>query len=121
MKVEKRNGTLQTVSFDKITKRLASLCEMEPSCVEIDPVSIAQKVCAQIYDGVSTSTLDELAAQLCISMVTDNPEYGVLASRIIISNNQKNTSPSFSETISILLIRNRQIWREYSSNFKRGI
>ena len=102
MKVEKRNGTLQTVSFDKITKRLASLCEMEPSCVEIDPVSIAQKVCAQIYDGVSTSTLDELAAQLCISMVTDNPEYGVLASRIIISNNQKNTSPSFSETISIL-------------------
>ena len=102
MKVAKRNGTLESVSFDKITKRLTFLCSMEPELVEIDPVAITQKVCSQIYDGVSTSTLDELAAQLCISMVTENSEYGVLASRIIISNNQKNTSPSFSETVSIL-------------------
>ena len=64
MKVAKRNGTLESVSFDKITKRLTFLCSMEPELVEIDPVAITQKVCAQIYDGVSTSTLDELAAQL---------------------------------------------------------
>ena len=102
MKVAKRNGTFESVSFDKITKRLTYLCSMKPELVEIDPVAITQKVCSQIYDGVSTSTLDELAAQLCISMVTENSEYGVLASRIIISNNQKNTSPSFSETVSIL-------------------
>ena len=102
MQVKKRNGKLQDVSFDKITRRLKVLCSMEPSCDNIDPIGVAQKVCAQIFDGVSTSTLDELAAQLCVSMVTDDPEYGVLASRIIISNNQKNTSPSFSETIDML-------------------
>ena len=102
MRVEKRNGKLQDVSFDKITRRLKVLCSMSPACVNIDPIGIAQKVCAQIYDGVSTSTLDELAAQLCVSMVTEDPEYGTLASRIIISNNQKNTSPSFSETIDML-------------------
>ena len=102
MQVKKRNGTLQDVSFDKITKRLRTLCAMPPPCLSIDPIAIAQKICAQIYDGVDTSTLDELAAQLCVSMVTENPDYGVLASRIIISNNQKNTSPSFSETIDML-------------------
>jgi ribonucleoside-diphosphate reductase alpha chain len=60
---------------------------------------IAQKVCSQIYNNVTTTELDELTAQLCISMETSHLDYGILASRIIISNNHKCTSPSFSETI----------------------
>ena len=84
MQVTKRNGKLQDVSFDKITRRLRVLCAMEPACVYIDPIAISQKVCAQIFNGVSTSTLDELAARLCVELVTEDPEYGVLASRIII-------------------------------------
>ena len=70
--------------------------------LSIDPIIISQKVISRIYDGVKTSDLDELAAQICASLATNDIEYGTLASRIIISNNHKNTSPSFSEVISIL-------------------
>lgn len=98
--VIKRNGNKEEVSFDKVTRRIKKLCyELSD---EINPTLIAQKVCSQIYNNVSTIELDELAAQICISMETTNLDYGVLASRIIISNNHKCTSPSFSETMTIL-------------------
>jgi ribonucleoside-diphosphate reductase alpha chain len=67
----------------------------------------------RIYDGVKTCELDELAAYLCSSMSIDNPDYSTLASRIIISNHQKNTSPSFSETVGILY-DNKDINGEHS-------
>jgi len=98
--VLKRNGSKEEVSFDKVTKRIKKLCYNLSN--EINPIIIAQKVCSQIYNNVTTVELDELAAQICISMSTINMDYGVLASRIIISNNHKVTSPSFSETIYIL-------------------
>ena len=98
--VIKRNGTKEEVSFDKVTRRLKKLCNGLSD--EINPIIIAQKVCSQIYNNVSTIELDELAAQICISMETTHLDYGILASRIIISNNHKCTSPSFSETIYIL-------------------
>ncbi len=95
--VVKRNGSTEEVSFDKVIRRIKNLSEgMDKS---INPVMVAQKVCSQIYNGVSTAELDELAAQICISLETTHLDYGKLAARIIISNNQKNTSPSFSETI----------------------
>ena len=95
--VVKRNGSKEEVSFDKVIRRIKNLSEgMDKS---INPVMVAQKVCSQIYNGVSTAELDELAAQICISLETTHLDYGKLAARIIISNNQKNTSPSFSETI----------------------
>jgi ribonucleoside-diphosphate reductase alpha chain len=98
--VIKRNGTKEEVSFDKVTRRIKKLCYDLSN--NINPIIIAQKVCTQIYNNVTTIELDELAAQICISMSTNNIEYGILASRIIISNNHKVTSPSFSETIYIL-------------------
>lgn len=98
--VIKRNGTKEEVSFDKVTRRIKKLCNGLSE--NINPIIIAQKVCAQIYNNVSTIELDELAAQICISMETTNLDYGILASRIIISNNHKCTSPSFSETIYML-------------------
>jgi len=98
--VIKRNGNKEEVSFDKVTRRLKKLCNGLSD--EINPIIIAQKVCSQIYNNVSTIELDELAAQICISMETTHLDYGILASRIIISNNHKCTSPSFSETIYIL-------------------
>jgi ribonucleoside-diphosphate reductase alpha chain len=95
--VIKRNGAKEEVSFDKVTRRIKKLCyELTP---ELNPILIAQKVCSQIYNNVSTVELDELTAQICISMETTHLDYGVLASRIIISNNHKSTSPSLSETI----------------------
>ena len=98
--VIKRNGLKEEVSFDKVTRRIKKLCIDLSN--EISPILVAQKVCSQIYNNVSTMELDELAAQICISMETTHLDYGVLASRIIVSNNQKCTSPSFSETIYIL-------------------
>jgi hypothetical protein len=98
--VIKRNGSREEVSFDKVTKRIKMLCGGLSD--KISPIMIAQKVCAQIYNNVSTAELDELAAQICIALETTHLDYGVLASRIIISNNHKTTSPSFSETIYIL-------------------
>ncbi len=98
--VVKRNGEREEVSFDKVIRRIRALCDGLSS--EINPMFVAQKVVTQIYDGVKTTELDELAAQICISLETTHLDYGKLASRIIISNNHKNTSPSFSETIYIL-------------------
>ena len=98
MKVVKRNGDCEDVSFDKVLNRLKNLSKD----LNIDVSEIAQKVCTRIYDGVKTTELDELAAHLCSSLSIENPDYSILASRIIISNHHKNTSPSFSETIQIL-------------------
>jgi ribonucleoside-diphosphate reductase alpha chain len=99
MRVLKRDNTYEPISFDKVLRRIRNLCQ---NLKGVSADEIAQKVCARIYDGVKTSELDELAAQLCASLLTTHPDYGFLASRIIISNHHKNTSPSFSETMGLL-------------------
>ena len=104
MKVIKRNGEFEDVSFDKVLMRLKNLSKD----LTINVSELAQKVCARIYDGVKTCELDEMAAYLCSSMSLNNPEYNILASRIIISNHHKNTYPSFSETV-ITLYNNKDI------------
>jgi ribonucleotide reductase alpha subunit len=98
MFVIKRDGRKEEISFDKVIHRIKALSKD----LSVDPISIAQKVCSRIYNGVTTTELDELAAQICVSLITDNLDYGTLASKIVISNNHKNTSPSFSETVYIL-------------------
>lgn len=99
MKVIKRDGRHESVSFDKITTRISKLSN---GLDRVDPVLITQKVVSQIYNEVKTSQIDELAAEISYNMSTLNPQYEKLAARIAISNNHKNTSPSFSETIQIL-------------------
>ena len=89
---------MEDVSFDKVLNRLKNLS----AGLTIDVTEIAQKVCSRIYDGVKTYELDELAAYLCSSLSIEHPDYSILASRIIVSNHHKNTSPSFSETIQTL-------------------
>lgn len=98
MRVLKRDGNYEIVSFDKVLRRIQNLSyDLNINCHEI-----AQKICNRIYDGVKTSELDELTAISCCSLIADNPDYDKLGSRIMISNHQKKTSPSFSETIEIL-------------------
>ena len=93
------------MSFDKIIYRLRKLCNGQrdnlESLTEIDPDIIAQKVVSRIYDGVSSAELDEEAARIAVSM-TENLEYGKLASRIIISNLHKSTIECFSEVMETL-------------------
>lgn len=98
MRVIKRGGECEDVSFDKVLNRIKILSKD----LSVDVYDVSQKVCSRIYDQVKTSELDELAAHICSSMIVDNPDYGTLASRIIVSNHHKNTSPSFSETIVAL-------------------
>lgn len=99
MFVCKRSGEREEVSFDKVLKRIKVLSN---GLDDVNFFEVAQKVCTRIFDGVKTTELDELAAQMCSSMILDHPDYGTLASRIIISNHHKNSSPSFSETIQTL-------------------
>jgi len=110
MRVLKRDLSYEDISFDKVLRRIRTLCD---GLKGVRADEIAQQVCARIYDGVRTSELDELAAQLCASMLTTHPDYGTLAARIIISNHHKNTSPSFSETISMM-------WEATDTNGKRN-
>ena len=95
MRVIKRSGIYEDISFDKILNRIKSLS----SGLNIDATVVAQKVVKEIYDGVKTSELDELSSQISISMYSKNIDYKTLASHIIISNHHKNTLNSFSEKI----------------------
>ena len=108
MLVQKRDGTTQEVSFDKILNRIKLLCSGEEfeEKINIDPVLIAQKVCTEIHDGVKTSKLDELASETAISLYSKNPDYSILASRIVISNHIKSTPSKFSEVVGLLYRNN---------------
>ena len=98
MQVIKRDGSREDVSFDKVLLRIRKCAEG----LDVNPTLIAQKTLSRIHDGVKTSDLDELAAQLSVSLVTTHPDYGTLASNIIISNHHKNTNPSFVASMRIL-------------------
>ncbi|KAK6125742.1 hypothetical protein DH2020_040516 [Rehmannia glutinosa] len=96
--VRNRDGRQETVHFDKITARLKKL-SYGLSSEHCDPVLVSQKVCAGVYKGVTTSQLDELAAETAAAMTANHPDYASLAARIAVSNLHKNTRKSFSETI----------------------
>jgi len=100
MYVTKRNGNKEYVHFDKITSRISKLIYDLDS--QIDPAVITQKTCSSMYSGITTTELDNLACQICMGMISEHPDYGILGSRIAISNHQKNTPENFSEVIRIL-------------------
>lgn len=101
MKVVKRSGKLEDVSFDKITARVKKLC-YGLNQDYISPIEISKKVIQGIYNGVQTSELDNLAAETAASMAAIHPEYALLAARIAVSNLHKNTNKSFTETMEAL-------------------
>ncbi len=101
MKVLKRSGKLEDVSFDKITARIKKLCyELDPNFV--DSIEISRKVIQGLYDGVKTTDLDNLAAETAASLSTNHPDFAKLAARIAISNLHKNTDKSFTKTMEAL-------------------
>ncbi|KAH9691831.1 Ribonucleoside-diphosphate reductase [Citrus sinensis] len=98
MYVIKRDGRKEPVRFDKITARLKKL-SYGLSKEHCDPVLVAQKVCAGVYKGVTTTQLDELTAETAAAMTVNHPDYALLAGRVSVSNLHKITKNSFSETI----------------------
>jgi len=100
MYVLKRDGKREPVMFDKITARVKKMCYGLNKIV--DPVKVAMRVIEGLYDGVTTSELDNLAAETAATMTTAHPDYAKLAARIAVSNLHKNTKKSFSETMDDL-------------------
>ena len=100
MYVVKRDGKKEPVMFDKITARVRKMCYGLNNIV--DPVKVAMRVIEGLYDGVTTSELDNLAAEIAATMTTAHPDYAKLAARIAVSNLHKNTKKLFSETMTDL-------------------
>ena len=100
MYVVKRDGHREPMMFDKITARVRKLCYGLNELV--DPVKVAMRVIEGLYDGVTTSELDNLAAEIAATMTTAHPDYARLAARISVSNLHKNTKKSFSEVMEDL-------------------
>ena len=98
MRVLKRSGDEEAVSFNKVLQRIRKASKG----LTINPDALAQQVLSQIYDGVKTSEIDELTAQLAASLSTNHPDWGTLASNIVISNHHKKTSDRFSQVIQEL-------------------
>ena len=101
MKVKKRDGSLEEMRYDKITKRISVLCH-DLNMEYIDPTYVTLKVTQGIYDGITTTELDVLAAETAASMVTTHPDYAKLAGRLAVSNLHKTTPKKFSQSIKEL-------------------
>lgn len=109
MFVLKRNGMLEEVSYDKVTRRIKYLCmgllsdgSSIGTSLNINYSQVAQKVISMIVNGISTTDLDNYAANHCADMITHTYEYGILGGRIAVSNHQKNTLSCFSDTMRFL-------------------
>ncbi|WP_242092560.1 ribonucleoside-diphosphate reductase subunit alpha [Aestuariivivens sediminicola] len=100
MYVIKRDGRKEQVMFDKITARVRKLCYGLNELV--DPLKVTMRVIEGLYDGVTTSELDNLAAEIAATMTTAHPDYARLAARISVSNLHKNTKKTFSEVMEDL-------------------
>lgn len=100
MYVVKRNGKREIVSFDKILQRIKKTGT--EAGIQINYTTLTMKVIDQLYDGISTSQIDELTSEQCASLSTTHPDYNILAGRIVVSNLQKNTLDSFSKIVEKL-------------------
>ena len=116
MKVITRSGQNEEVRFDLITDKIKKLADSNPlwgKKLEIDPVFIAQNICSLIYDGITTTELDEFSANFAATMFKVNPDYLTLASRIVVNNHHKNTSSSFVECVTNLYVVNLVTYEFY--------
>ena len=100
MRVTKRDGTLKTVEFDKILRRVKILGN--EAGIKINYTALTMKVIDQLFDGISTAKIDELSAEQCASMSSMHHDYNTLAGRIVVSNHHKNTFPSFTKVMTDL-------------------
>jgi len=110
MYVTKRSGEREIVSFDKILQRIKKLGQ--EASIKINYTTLVMKVIDQLYDGISTTKIDELSAEQCASMASIHPDYNILAGRIVVSNHRKNTLDSFSDVMERLY--------EYKDNHRKS-
>ena len=100
MRVIKRSGLIEDVKFDKVTNRISKL--RYDLSENVDASMIAKHVFSSMYDNITTHEIDTLSAEICVGMITSDPDYEILATRIVASNIQKTAPPTFSESMRIL-------------------
>lgn len=106
MKVVKRSGDVVEMLFDKVTKRISKLNQSpEFETLNVQPDKVAQKVFQSMYDGISTSEIDNLTAEVAVAMITEHPDYETLAMRVTVSNLQKNCPKNFSDAMVALHVK----------------
>jgi ribonucleoside-diphosphate reductase alpha subunit len=106
MKVIKRSGDSVEMLFDKVTKRIQKLNQSpEFDVLDVQPDKVAQKVFTSMYDGISTSEIDNLTAEVAVAMITEHPDYETLAMRVTVSNLQKNCPKSFQDCTDFLFTK----------------
>jgi ribonucleoside-diphosphate reductase alpha chain len=98
--VTKRGGKSEPVAFDKILNRIKKIGKERG--LKLNYAALAMKVIDQLYNGISTTKIDELSAEQCAFMATTHPDYNVLAGAIIVSNHHKSTKSSFSKVVKEL-------------------
>ena len=98
MQVIKRDGKKETISFDKITKRISDLCF---GLENVDPLLIAKDSINGIFDGIKTTDLDILSADICATKSHHHPEYNKLGGRILVSNIIKTTFEKYIDVVSL--------------------
>jgi ribonucleoside-diphosphate reductase alpha chain len=101
MYVIKRTGKREEILFDKVLKRIKTQCK-EPHTLDIDPTWITQQVIRTIRSGIKTKEIDEHTCEMAADLLTTHPDYGILATRIAVSNHHKNTHTQFSKTVDTL-------------------
>jgi ribonucleoside-diphosphate reductase subunit M1 len=101
MRITTRSGKKEEIDLNKITERIKKMTDIINSDI-LDPVKVSLKVLSNIKEGIKTSELDEMTAQICINWSLEHPDWGVLGSRLIVDNHKKNISISFTETINLL-------------------
>ena len=100
MRVMKRSGRIEDVKFDKVTNRISKLTHGLSE--NVDASMIAQQVFSSMHDNIKTHEIDTLSAEICIGMITSDPDYEILATRIVASNIQKRVPSTFSEAMQKL-------------------
>lgn len=101
--VMKRNGETEVLSFDKILQRVKYLGTNQKPTLNVNYSQLVMKIVDQLYNNIPTHVIDELMAEQCASLTTKHLDYGILSSRIIVSNNHKNTTPFFQKQWTLFI------------------
>lgn len=117
MFVIKRDGTYETINLNKITTRISVLTNKSPK-LNIDVIEVVKKVVSGLTSGIKTIELDILASEICAQLITTHPDYGVLASRILVSSLHKETPKTFSEYVEKIQYQFTETFIQTVSKFK---
>lgn len=105
MFVLKRSGTKEEIDTNKIKSKIKFFINYLYPLTKIDIDCLLEQVQLGLHNSILTSDIDVFTARKCLELATLEPEYEVLASRILIDNHHKNTLTSFKDKMDKLYRR----------------